>query len=151
MQDLFFFITSLCKKFKQPFPCENPAYPEQGYHPKDTGQDRTRKNQKHDRFFACVFGLNFTKESLIALPSIFRPAKALFCFVRISVNLLYAMLPKNSASEPRASAGKKLSAPISNTTTISRKTNTPFVVDKEPAVVEFSFFQPCCLRLQVCR
>ena len=80
------------------------------------------------------------KESLIALPSIFRSAKALFCFVRISVNLLYAMLPKNSASGPRASAGKKLSAPISNTTTISRKTNIPFVVDKVPAVVAIFFF-----------
>ena len=52
----------------------------------------------------------------------------------------YAMLPKNSASGPRASAGKKLSAPISNTTTISRKTNIPFVVDKVPAVVAIFFF-----------
>ena len=25
MQDLFFFITSLCQKFNQPFPCQNPA------------------------------------------------------------------------------------------------------------------------------
>ena len=74
---MFFFITSLCKKFKQPFPCENPAYPEQGYHPKDTGQDRTHKNRNITGFFACVFGLNFAKESLIALPSIFRSAKAL--------------------------------------------------------------------------
>ena len=98
------------------------------------------KTRNMTGFFACVFGLNFAKESLIALPSIFRSAKALFCFVHISVNLLYAMLPKNSASGPRASAGKKLSAPISNTTTISRKTNIPFVVDKVPAVVAIFFF-----------
>ena len=26
MQDLFFFITSLCQKFNQPFPCQYPAY-----------------------------------------------------------------------------------------------------------------------------
>ena len=35
------------------------------------------KTRNMTGFFACVFGLNFAKESLIALPCIFRSAKAL--------------------------------------------------------------------------
>jgi potassium-transporting ATPase potassium-binding subunit len=90
-------------------------------------------------FCTCVFGFSFINESLIALPSIFLSAKALFVDCAISLPP-YTILWKNSAIGPSASAGKKLSAPTSKTIKISKNTNIAFVVESVPAVVAIFFF-----------